>query len=356
MEKRPKISVIMPVYNAQRYIVNALESLISQTFEDLEIIVVNNNSTDKTGAICAEFAKKDSRITALNSQENLGPGKARNLAIDISKGEYIIFMDGDDTIESDMLEILYSKAIDRNCDVVVCGYFQDFLDENDKLAYTVKVDAPMIECCNNKECIAAIPVLDVAKVMSFSWNKIYRASVIKENNVRFPDMRHSEDYFFLMELMRYITSLYTVSNNLYHYNKTKTSTLTNQPHLKGFTELVLSRFATQKELLESGFVFEGDVRSKSCAVHIKHIFSALENSRKKASGMSARDRRKEIKMLLSNEDTVLAIRYAGAYGKAQAVMNAIIKTRSPFVVGMFVGLVCFVKNNMSSVFNKLKVK
>lgn len=115
----PKISVIVPVYNVEKYIRECVDSILVQTFTDFELILVNDGSRDNSGAICDEYAAKDKRITLIH-QENQGQAAARNNAIAIAKGEWIHFVDSDDLIHPQMLEILYS-AVDENTKISMCG-------------------------------------------------------------------------------------------------------------------------------------------------------------------------------------------------------------------------------------------
>ena len=116
-----KISVIMLTYNREDYVAGAINSIINQTFKDYEFIIVNNGSSDKSGEIAEEIAKKDSRVKVINIPINCGIGAGRNRGLDMAVGEYITFIDDDDVAEKDMLEFLYNLAIDHEADISICG-------------------------------------------------------------------------------------------------------------------------------------------------------------------------------------------------------------------------------------------
>ena len=128
----PKISVIIPVYNVEKYLRECLDSVINQTLKDIEIICVNDGSTDSSMAILQEYSSKDARIVIIN-QENMGVGKARNIAIDRATGQFVCFVDSDDYYPTDdILETLYNKAIENN--VKICGgELAKFTNENPEL-------------------------------------------------------------------------------------------------------------------------------------------------------------------------------------------------------------------------------
>lgn len=120
----PKISIISPVYNAERYIVKCLDSILVQTFQDWELILVDDGSSDKSGVICDEYAARDSRVIVIH-KENGGVGAARQTGLDAVTGEYVIHADPDDWVEPTMLQELYAKAVAEAADVVICDYYVD---------------------------------------------------------------------------------------------------------------------------------------------------------------------------------------------------------------------------------------
>ena len=117
-----KVSIIVPVYNVEKYVSRCLDSLISQTLKDIEIIVVNDASTDNSGKICDEYAKKDDRIKVLHQKVNKGQSNARNLALEFAQGEYIVFVDSDDWVKEDMCESMYNAAVESNAKMTIFDY------------------------------------------------------------------------------------------------------------------------------------------------------------------------------------------------------------------------------------------
>lgn len=356
MCKTDRISLIMPVYNAEHCLKRSVESVLGQTYTDFELILVDDCSTDKSGELCDAYAKADARIKVLHQASNAGPGPARNAALKIVQGEYIQFIDCDDFIDAQMLERMHAEICDSGCDLVIDGYHQDFLDAEDRFAYGVEVLPPVMEAATNKDCIASLPMLDAAKVLAVSPNKIYRACVILDNGVQFPSRMHSEDYFFIIDLFRYIRSFKTVSYAFYHYLKYQRETLTNMSYLKGFSELINERFSTQRKLLSENGAYSGEARNLMCSVHIKHVFSAAANECSPASGLSSRARRERIKALLRHENTQEAKKYAIANSKMQAIMNIVVKINSPLLFGLAAKLIYLTQHRASRLFHKMKIK
>lgn len=166
-----KISVIVPVYNGQEYLRGSLDSLVASTHNNLEIILIDNGSTDGSGRICDEYAKNDERITVLHT-ENRGVSAARNAGLEIATGDYIGFLDSDDTIEPDTYEYLLEAAVNNNAEVVQCGVFKEFTDK------TQVVNSP-------KSPIVAESERDMKAEFwshfAFSvWSKIYKSQVVRD--------------------------------------------------------------------------------------------------------------------------------------------------------------------------------
>ena len=114
------VSIIVPVYNVEKYLNKCVDSILGQTFEDFELILVNDGSVDRSPSICRDYADKDGRVRYI-SQENMGPGRARNVGIEAAGGAYILFVDSDDYIAENMLEILYGNITTSGADMATCG-------------------------------------------------------------------------------------------------------------------------------------------------------------------------------------------------------------------------------------------
>ena len=128
-----KVSVIMPIYNAEKYLSEAIESVLNQTYANFELLLINDASTDRSKEICNEYSKKDSRIVMLeNSSENHGPGPTRNIGLDYATGEYIYFMDADDWVENELLELAVKRIEKDGSDMVAFGSINEFFGERRK--------------------------------------------------------------------------------------------------------------------------------------------------------------------------------------------------------------------------------
>ena len=207
----PLISVIVPVYNVAEYLPRCIESIICQTYSNLEILLVNDGSDDTSGTICEKYYQKDERVRVIH-QENLGVSSARNAGLDTAKGEWVGFVDPDDWIEPEMLEILYRTAIENNTAIAICGYVKHcpggWLDN--------RTCADIPSAIPEKELLRY--VLSGRHFEGFVWNKLFSRVFLDKNNIRF-DSKFStcQDVVFVVSAAVHGASASYVPNALYHY-------------------------------------------------------------------------------------------------------------------------------------------
>ena len=198
-----KVSIIVPVYNTAKYLNKCINSLLNQTLKEIEIILINDGSTDNCESIIKKY--KDKRIKYI-SKKNEGIGKTRNLGIEIASGEYLAFIDSDDYIESKFCEVMYNKAIKDKCDIVICDYFEDINNELKEIKFASFKDTNLME---NPEIINYINLGPC--------NKIYKKELIKDNNILFKKGVWFEDVEFTYRLLPYINSIGVVKEKFYNY-------------------------------------------------------------------------------------------------------------------------------------------
>lgn len=205
-----KLSIIVPVYNVEKYLPKCLESLIKQTLNDIEIICVNDGSMDNSLAILKEFASRDSRIRIIDNQHQ-GVAKTRNTGIEQSTGEYIGFVDSDDYIDIDFFEKLYNSATKSNSDIAIASilkhknFFNIYNAKYTKEETAITIQ-DKIKLCEDKK-----------HFFFYAWNKIYHSGFIKENNIKFSEGQIYEDVMFAIKALYYSNKIISVYGTKYHY-------------------------------------------------------------------------------------------------------------------------------------------
>jgi len=211
----PKISVIVPAYNIEEYIGKCMDSLVNQTLKDIEIIIVNDGSTDKTEEVIKEKIEqyKDKRILFF-SKENGGQSDTRNFGIKKATGEYIAFVDGDDYVELDMFESMYAKTQEFPYDIVTSDVNCKYPDKDVLIKSGIESDKKELSLEDKKELI-----LNMYAVV---WNKIYKRELLTDDKL-FMKGIWFEDVLFLYKLIPYINSIGIVEKRLYNYLQRTTS-------------------------------------------------------------------------------------------------------------------------------------
>ena len=240
--ENPLVSVIIPVYNAEKYIAKCINSLIEQTLQNFEVIVVNDGSTDSTPDILNKLAKEDSRIIVIN-QSNQKQGAARNRGLEIAKGKYITFVDADDWLDLDYLERMYQAIIEDKADIAVSGLVREYTNS---YKYYLKYEEKQV----------FRDISDVIKICKFPskgyvCGKLFSADLIK--GLRFKENVYYEDTAFLIRAFGSTKTLVTVPEILYHYFSNKSSTVKSAQSKKKFHDRIRSalevmEFAAQQNI------------------------------------------------------------------------------------------------------------
>lgn len=210
----PKVSVIIPVYNIEKHLRQCLDSVVNQTLPDIEIICIDDGSTDSSLTILNEYLNKDLRIKIIKQQHE-GAGAARNKGLSVAQGKYLSFLDSDDFFELDMLEQMYNCADKYNTDIVVCKS-KIFDNGNIKGQNNIK------DCLlPNKEVFSCsdIPKYAFQFHMGWCWDKLYRTSFIKENGISFQNIKKHNDSFFSHISMIFAKRIYVLNKELVYYRR-----------------------------------------------------------------------------------------------------------------------------------------
>lgn len=211
MKNKPMISVIVPVYNVEKYIKKGIESLLAQSYQNIEIILVDDGSPDNSPAILDQYTKKDSRIKVLH-QKNQGVSTARNNGIKISNGEYILFVDGDDYVGKDYVEFFYKLISQKSADIAVNYDLFSALNSSHNHHEKEEVESPE----------QIIEDIYLGKMNVAVWNKMYKKSFLEKNNIRFnPKIWYGEGMLFNIECLSSTKKIAVGSRKVYYqvYNQ-----------------------------------------------------------------------------------------------------------------------------------------
>lgn len=219
----PVVSIIVPVYNSELHLSRCLDSLISQDYSNIEIILINDGSIDNSLAILKEYEDKDERIKVFD-QTNSGVSHARNVGLSEAKGEYICFVDSDDYVDTTYVSN-FIKGLDKNSDLVFQGLNEIHLDKS------VRRVIPKQAFYSYSNILNGISDINKHKIFGYVCNKLYKASIIRTNNLKFrEDINISEDRIFALKYLQYVQSMQVVAESAYNYELQETGlTLKHRP-------------------------------------------------------------------------------------------------------------------------------
>ncbi|MGG7200407.1 glycosyltransferase family 2 protein [Clostridium butyricum] len=307
----PKVSIIIPIYNAEKYLEKCLYSIINQTFKDIEIIIINDESQDNSLKICSQFKNMDSRIKLIDKR-NEGVSKARNTALDKALGKYIIFVDADDYVDKSMIENMLIKLQDSKADILLCNFI-NVINGKEKMVRAnfdsiitgkndifEKVILPLIERNDDEK------VHEIAGFRS-PWGKLLKKDIIDKFNIRFNEnMSIGEDFLFNLQFMSHSDTIAFDAASYYYYVTNNNSALTKYKKNcwnKYYRPIIinLNRFLGENRLYSQA-------ESRVSKLVIKYFFICIYNEKNSGKIYNLSNKYKTIKKMCNDELISQAIR------------------------------------------------
>ena len=241
----PKVSVIIPVYNTEKYLHRCLDSVTNQTLEDIEIIIVDDGSLDNSPTICEEYAIKYSNIVFIH-QKNKGLSASRNVGMAVATGEYIGFVDSDDYISPYMYEKLYQSSKEFDCTTAICNY-QNVM--NGEIINSGKLDFPTNRRVNHNEILKLMKTANERNILWFVWKSIYKRTVLSDNGIYFLEGNIIEDTPFNMEALLCSDGAVFIDEPLYFYEQSGSS-LMRAKHKHNYLEKLENLYNEKMRILK----------------------------------------------------------------------------------------------------------
>lgn len=297
---KPFFSVVMPSYGVEKYLEKAVKSVKEQTFEDWELIIVEDGSPDKTGELAEKLKKTDTRIQVLHHEKNKGLSPARNTGMEAARGQYIWFMDPDDYVERDVLEKVYGSLEKNPAELVVTGHVEEYYDSDGKLNYTHSVKPERKIFSEQEKLREHIIYLEQETLYGYAWNKFYSLDHIKREGIKYETVRLIEDIVFNIQFCMNIKKMNVLDITPYHYAKRMEGSLTAR-FVPDYYPLHRRRIAM---LYEQQRYWNTDT-PETCAVlgslYGRYILSALERNCDRRAKMKHKDRKQFCKEVFLDE-------------------------------------------------------
>lgn len=345
------VSVVVPVHNNEKYLHRVFDCLTAQTYGDLQIVLVENGSKDSSLKLCEEYADKDSRVEVYKIENNAGAGMARNLGIQQARGEYICFLDADDWYEPTLIQKLVESVSENNADVAICGY-DTYVEGREESIVNIR-NLSSGEYRTQKEVRMLFSTLFPDLLLGSPCFKIYRASVIKDNNILFPGTERLEDGFFNLKFFSVARSCNVISDILYHYRLSASSEVIKK-HSEQYhclVELLVENTLEETSKWEN----VGDVSyTELYRFYLNEIGTCIENAFVGDWGFSTNDRKEYLDLLTDNDAYRLVIKHLGVVGAYRRVLHKLLNGKHYVLLGVVVRVKTFVKKNFKKIYYLLK--
>jgi len=355
----PSISVIIPCYNVGKYIETAVNSILQQTFNDFELILVNDGSTDNTLELCDHYASQDSRIRVSHSDKNNGVSNARNIGLECVSGKYVFFCDGDDYIDNDAFEIMIKTSEEYNCDLLICGYSYEIhkIGKDNKL----HIDNYPICWDNNvfyssKELLKKdLIALWNKSLMYNACNKLYRLDIVKSHNILFStNLIMGEDCDFTNQYFMHCNSFYVLSDHFYHYIRERIGSATSS-YISDWFKIRLEEHERFINFFYNCGIYNSEAKEFVSRRFIERVVGCIENELNTTKNtVSLIKKVKNIKYMISHLHTRESLKYAKLTSKKMQIIVLPIRFNSvsmTYAVGM---LISVVRKKLPDIFIKLK--
>lgn len=352
-----KISVIMPVYNVAEYLPKAIESVLNQSYNNFEFFLIDDGSTDNSGEICDEYAKRHSNIKVIH-QKNSGAHRARNSALELASGDYVCFFDSDDYVDRNMLEDLLNVAIEYKSDLIISGFYINTYYDSNK--YIVLNYIPCttnnlnIENFNNNLDFRKNSYLNFDRNMFYPpWNKMYKLSYLKDNKITFP-ITYRDDFPFVLNVIKDIDNVTYVKKQYYHFLRKRSDSET-QKYVENLYE---KREEEHYEMLAL-FSYWGLNEDKNSMEmisrrYIDRVLECMVNLFNDECKLSNNEKELMIGKYLHNTNFTKCINIARPNKLYLKIIYFVLKRKNIYVCYLMAKFINFVKKNNIKLFSILK--
>lgn len=227
MSSNIKISVVIPIYNRKRTLRRCIDNVLSMDYPNLEIILVDDCSSDDSYDICKKYADKYSNITSIRNESNLGPGLSRNAGLNIATGDYIIFLDSDDKYDLSLLSSVANAINEKHPDILIFGLWEEYYS-GDHMLYRYSHSLPGCYLSDAGDIHRYVVLLEEETMLGYPWNKAYRLDYLRECGAIFSDIAHVEDILFNIDAFENAGSIMVLEDKLYHYCNEADNRLTDK--------------------------------------------------------------------------------------------------------------------------------
>lgn len=345
------ISVVMPVYKAEKTLRAAAGSILAQTYRDLELILVDDGSPDGSAALCDEIASGDARVRVVHLPQNGGASAARNAGLARAQGEYLLFMDADDTVERDLLARVSALP---PADVTVWGVTDDYYDASGRLYQSTPHCPVQGRFADQAAVRRQIVELEADTLFGYVYNKLYRLQRVRESGAAFQDRLVTEDVFFNLDQCASWRTMNTLAYPALHYcHRAEGGSITSRFVPDFFTQNS-ERVARLLTLYESWGMADDRVLGVLGGVYSRYFFSALERAFDPRAGLSNGDRRRFYRQTLESPLCARLLPHSAPAGRTARRLASLLRTGNASLCLSAARIIRFSRAHLPALFTRLR--
>lgn len=345
----PKISVIIPIYNVEKYISRLLESLLSQSYLNFELILLNDGSTDNT---LNELKKFDDNRIILVDKKNTGVSDTRNKGLELVTGDLLTFVDSDDFVSENYFQTIVDIYNQNNKpDLINFGFYSEVENDNFEIVSSDTINYSSVLYSNREEIKNDFVSLWDHTMLYNIWNKVYKVDIVKNNDIKFVKANWGEDVIFNRDYLNIINTFYNSEKCFYHYIRERKGALTKN-FKKNLFEIRKQEFFEYNEYFERWNIDKNLYYEFSCRRFVERVLGCFENIY--CSGISFKEKYKNFKIMILDKDVREALKFARFKSVKVKILVLPIRFKLVLLETFLISLVHFIKVSNPEVFNKMK--
>ena len=344
-----KVSIVVPIYNVEKYLCRCVDSLLSQSYQNIEVILVDDGSSDSSGKIADAYAEEHANVTVIH-KENAGVSLARNTGIMAASGDYIYFADSDDWVASDAVEKMIDAVLQDHADLVMTGYYLEYPNEG----YTVEFDIPDKQVFSEKQQLPDA-ILEMEKHnFNVLWNKLFKTAIIRENQLQFTKaLSTGEDLLFICQYMMCEPSVALIPGKTYHYMRQDEDSLAGKYRKDLYTQTLMCIQA--REMMYTHFdMTEQRYQQRYAVTFVQYVFTCIPNLYKPKGKLSRKERKAELRKILNTPqlgDCLKMIPEKAPYLRLTAILY---RCRKTFLSFWLTEILFLVRYKLEGVYKKIR--
>lgn len=348
-----KYSIVMPVYHVEKYLEKMVSCVRNQTYSNWELILVDDCSDDRSGEICDRLSSEEQRIRVIHLEKNGGLSNARNQGMKVASGEYILFLDSDDWIESTLLQCVENSLKKNQAQIVIYGLVEEYENREEMVDYKKEVSSQEKYLTSQKDICKEVIQLEKKTLFGYAWNKVYQLSWLKEKQLNFETITMIEDVVFNVHAVKNVQSINILSDRLYHYRIRDNGNLTSK-YLDNYFDLHVQRVQLFWDLYKEWGYLNKTVKTILAGIYCRYFLSALQRNCDPRSEMTQKQKRKWIRDCFQSRLFQKLLPYLSPDNRMMKLLSIAIRRKTIWGCWIMGEIIYIIKNRCPGIFARLK--